>query len=63
MVVTLEVVEPLALIGSDDIPDVLFGVDITDFGRRCVGKNLIADGMNQMGFAKADTTEQIKRVI
>ena len=63
VVVALEVVERLVLIGSNHIGNILFGVDITDLALRRMRAQMIADGVNHMCFAKADTTIDKQRVI
>ena len=63
MIVSLEIVEALALVSGDDVADILFGMDIADPCRRHVVQNLIADSMNQMGFPESDAAEEIKRIV
>ena len=54
MVIALEIIEPLALIGGDDIAHILLCMDIADLDRGIVGQNLIANRMNQVGFAQTN---------
>ena len=45
MVIAFEIVETFPLVGRDDIPDVLLGMDVTDTCRRDTLQNLIAGAM------------------
>src|SRR5580765_366202 len=63
VVITLEVIKTLALISRDYVAHILLGMDITDPGGRIVGQHLVANGVNDMGLAKADAAVQKQRVI
>ena len=63
MIIALEVIETFSLVGRNDVTDVLLGMDITDTGGWNVLQDLVADGMNQVGFSKADAAEQVKRIL
>lgn len=63
MIIALEVIETFSLVGRNDVTDVLLGMDITDTGGWNVLQDLVADGMNQVGFSKADAAEQVKRIV
>ncbi len=63
MVIALELVEGLALICLDHVGDVLLGVDVADAGIGLFVQQLVADRVDQVGLAQADTAVQEQRVV
>src|SRR5512134_805983 len=63
MVVALEVVECLVLVGAHHIRDVLLRVDIADLGFRRLQAQAVADRLDEVGLAEADTAVDEERVV
>src|SRR5882672_1060364 len=63
MVIALELIEGLLLIGSNDIGNVLRGVQVAHPGARMLHQNMVADRVDQVSLAQAHTTVDKKRVV
>ena len=63
VVTLLEFIKRFALIGFNHIRDKLFGMDVENFCARVVQQQLVADGMNQMGFAQTHPAIDEQRVV
>ena len=63
MIVALELVERLVLVGAHDVGHVAFGMDVADLGLRVLLVDVVADGLDQVGLAQADSAVDKERVI
>ena len=56
MIVAFELIERLLLIGSNDVGDVLRGVEVAHASTRMLRENKVADRVNQVGLSQAHAT-------
>ena len=63
VVVTLEIVKSLMLVGANDIRNILLRMNVADFAFRGPRVKMIADGLDQVRFAKPDTAVYEQRVV
>src|SRR5712692_865421 len=63
MIVAFELIERLLLIGSDDIGNVLRGVEVSHPRTRMLRENKVADCVNQVGLSQAHAAVDEQRVV
>ena len=63
MVVAFEVVKGFVLVGTDDVRNVLFRMDVADLALRHTGMQGVADSLDQVSLAEANPTINEERVI